>query len=54
MSSSIKTFSLTPREPSKMIEVNVRFGNEVKTILVPKHKEITPPVFVTTNSKLTK
>ena len=53
MSSSIKTFSLTPREPSKMIEVNVRFGNEVKTILVPKHKEIAP-VFVTTNSKLTK
>ena len=54
MSSSIKTFSLTPREPSKMIEVNVRFGNEVKTIVVPKHKETAPPVFATTKTKLTK
>ena len=54
MSSQIKAFSVTQREPSEKVEVQVRFGNEVKTLVVPKHKEISPPVFATTKTKLTK
>ena len=53
MSSQIKAFSVTQREPSEKVEVQVRFGNEVKKIVVPKHKEISP-VFATTKTKVTK